>query len=126
MVQHILIVKRDLHHLTAREILHIGADDSRHSNKLDYDVTTLALRGMYDLDDHSLTFGYELESLGIYNLFIQHTETEIRFNNIDDFENGIADDVYYNNSPNHNPPDAAADWGYDVNTLFIQDEFMIL
>jgi outer membrane receptor for ferrienterochelin and colicin len=105
--------------------VYIGGDDSRQSNKLKYDVTTLALRGMYDLDNHALTFGYELESLDIYNLFIQHTETEIRFNNIADFENGIADDVYYNNSPAHVPNDAAADWGYDVNTVYIQDEFMI-
>jgi outer membrane receptor for ferrienterochelin and colicin len=105
--------------------VYIGGDDSRQSNKLKYDVTTLALRGQYDLDNHALTFGYELESLSIFNLFIQHTETEIRFNNISDFENGIADDVYYNNSPAHNPNDAAADWGYDVNTVYIQDEFMI-
>ena len=105
--------------------VYIGGDDSRQSNKLKYDVTTLALRGMYDLNDHALTFGYELESLSIFNLFIQHTETEIRFNNISDFENGIADDVYYNNSPAHNPSDAAADWGYDVNTVYLQDEFTI-
>ena len=105
--------------------VYIGGDDSRQSNKLDYDVTTLALRGMYDLDDHALTFGYELESLGIYNLFIQHTETELRFNSMDDFRNLFADDIYYNNSPAHVPNDAAADWGYDVNTVYIQDEFMI-
>ena len=105
--------------------VYIGADDSRQSNKLAYDVTSLALRGNYDLEDHSLMFGYERESLDIFNLFIQHTETEIRFNNISDFENGIADDVYYNNSPAHNPSDAAAEWAYDVNTLYFQDEFMV-
>jgi hypothetical protein len=105
--------------------VYIGGDDSRQSNKLKYDVTTLALRGMYDLDNHALTFGYELESLNVFNLFIQHTESELRFNGLDDFENQIADDIYYNNSPTHNPNDAAADWGYDVNTVYIQDEFMI-
>ena len=105
--------------------VYIGGDDSRQSNKLKYDVTTLALRGMYDMDNHALTFGYELESLNIFNLFIQHTQTELRFNSIDDFRNLIADDIYYNNAPSHNPNDAAADWGYDVNTLYIQDEFML-
>ena len=105
--------------------VYIGGDDSRQSNKLDYDVTTVALRGNYDLDDHSLTFGYELESLSIFNLFIQHTETELRFNSLADFENLFADDIYYNNSPSHVPNAAAADWGYDVNTVYIQDEFMI-
>jgi outer membrane receptor for ferrienterochelin and colicin len=105
--------------------VYIGGDDSRQSNKLKYDTTTFALRGKYDLDDHALTFGYELESLSIFNLFIQHTETELRFNGLADFEAQFADDVYYNNSPAHNPSDAAAVWGYDVNTLYVQDEFMI-
>ena len=105
--------------------VYLGGDDSRQSNKLKYDITTLALRGVYDLDNHSLTFGYELESLGIYNLFIQHTQTELRFNSIDDFRNHFADDIYYNNAPSHIPNDAAADWGYDVNTVYFQDEFMI-
>ncbi|NIL94731.1 MAG: TonB-dependent receptor, partial [Woeseiaceae bacterium] len=92
---------------------------------MDYQVLTVALRGNYDMDNHSLTFGYELEALDIFNLFIQHTETEIRFNGLADFENMIADDIYYNNSPSHNPDDAAADWGYNVNTVYIQDEFMV-
>ncbi len=105
--------------------VYIGGDDSRQSNKLDYDVTTVALRGNYDLDNHSLTFGYELEALSIFNLFIQHTETELRFNSLADFENLFADDIYYNNSPAHIPNNAAADWGYDVNTVYLQDEFMI-
>ncbi|MEJ2299618.1 MAG: TonB-dependent receptor, partial [Woeseiaceae bacterium] len=113
--------------------IYIGGDDSRQSNKLKYDVTTLALRGTYDLDEHSLTFGYELESLSIYNLFIQHTETELRFSAqsslgltaLQAFEAQFADDVYYNNAPSHNPNDAAADWGYDTNTVYLQDEFMI-
>jgi hypothetical protein len=117
--------------------VYLGGDDSRQSNKLKYDITTVALRGIYDLDNHSLTFGYELESLNIYNLFIQHTQTELRFSEQNDpgdpdyltamqaFENQFADDIYYNNAPSHIPNDAAADWGYDVNTVYIQDEFMI-
>jgi hypothetical protein len=105
--------------------VYIGGDDSRQSNKLKYDVTTVALKGKYDLDDHSLTFGLERETLDIFNLFIQHTETELRFNGLADFENMIADDIYYNNAPSHNPNDAAAVWGYDVNTVYLQDQFSL-
>jgi outer membrane receptor for ferrienterochelin and colicin len=113
--------------------VYIGADDSRHSNKMDYSVTTIALRGNYDLDNHALTFGYELEALDIFNIFIQHTETELRFSAqsslglsaMEAFEAQFADDIYYNNSPAHNPNDAAADWAYDVNTVYLQDEFMV-
>ncbi len=105
--------------------VYLGADDSRHSNKLDYDLTSFRFKGTYDLGGHSITAGLEYESLEIFNLFVQHTETELRFNSIDDFRNGLADDVYYNNAPSHNPNDAAADWGYEVTTLFVQDEFML-
>ena len=102
--------------------VYLGSDDSRQSNKLDYDVTTVSFKGNYHMDGHALTFGIEREALEVFNLFLQHTETEMRFNSIDDFRNGIADDIYYNNSPSHNPAAAAAVWGYELNTLYVQDE----
>jgi len=103
--------------------VYIGGDDSRQSNKLSYDVTTIALKGKYYMDGgHNLTFGVEYESLDIFNLFVQHTETEIRFPSIDAFEAGLASAIYYNNAPSNIPNDAAADWGYEVNTVYAQDE----
>jgi outer membrane receptor protein involved in Fe transport len=102
--------------------VYLGSDDSRQSNNLDYDTTTVSLKGNYYMDGHALTFGIEREALEVFNLFVQHTETEMRFNSIADFENGIADDIYYNNAPSHNPDEAAAVWGYQLNTLFAQDE----
>ena len=101
--------------------VYIGGDDSRQSNKLDYDVTSFALKGNYDLDGHYLTLGVEQESLDIFNLFVQHTETEIRFDGMEDFRNGFAKSIYYNNAPSNNPDDAAALWGYDLNTVYLQD-----
>jgi len=103
--------------------VYLGGDDSRQSNKLAYDVTSIALKGMYDFDVHSLTFGYEREELEVFNMFVQHSETEIRFDGIDNFRNGLASAIYYNNAPSQIPADAAAVWGYDLNTVYIQDEF---
>ncbi|MCR9193372.1 MAG: TonB-dependent receptor [Hyphomonas sp.] len=119
--------------------VYLGGDDSRQSNQLDYTIFNMAFKGFYQLDDHSLTFGYEREELDIFNLFVQHTETEIDFDArpgpadatdtrdpaIINFELGLADNVNYNNAPSGNPADAAADWGYAVNTAYIQDEFDI-
>ena len=105
--------------------VYLGSDDSRQANKLDYDVTSVSLKGTYFLDGHSLTFGVEREALEVFNLFVQHSETELRFNSIDDFRTGFADDIYYNNAPSHNPSEAAAVWGYELNTLFAQDEMDI-
>lgn len=103
--------------------VYLGGDDSRQSNKLDYTIDTISFRGNYQWGDHAISFGIERDELEVFNLFIQHTETEIRFDGIENFRNGFADAIYYNNAPSHVPNDAAADWGYEVTTVFIQDEF---
>mgnify|MGYP001943204232 CR=1 FL=1 len=105
--------------------VYIGGDDSRQANDLNYDVTGLILRGRYITEnDHSITFGYERESLDVFNVFVQHTETEIRFRGgIDAFEAGTPSAIYYNNAPSGNPEDAAAVWAYDINAIYAQDEF---
>ncbi len=105
--------------------VYLGADDSRQSNKLDYDVTTIALKGKYYLNGHNLTFGIEREELEVFNLFVQHTETEIRFDGIQNFMDGFASAIYYNNAPSNIPNDAAALWGYEISTLYAQDEFSL-
>jgi len=103
--------------------VYLGGDDSRQSNELNYEVMSYSLSGTYEFDEHTVSFGYEREELEVFNLFVQHTETEIRFDGIQNFRDGFADAIYYNNAPSNNPNDAAAVWGYEVNTLFVQDEF---
>ena len=106
--------------------VYIGSDDSRQSNQLEYQTTSAAFKGFYDLDEHLLTFGLEYEGVDVYNLFVQHTETEIRFyGGIDAFRDGYAGAMYYNNAPSNNPSDAAADWAYAMNTAYIQDEWLV-
>jgi len=93
--------------------VYLGADDSRHSNDLDYDATSLILRGFYYADNgHELTFGYEQNKLNVFNLFVQQSETEIRFDGIENFRIGLADRVEYNFAISGDINDAAADWGY--------------
>lgn len=105
--------------------VYLGQDDSRQANKLDYDVLSLAFKGEYVVGEHTLSFGVEREDLEIFNMFVQHVDTELRFNGIDDFRNGIADDVYYNNNLSGDPADAAANFGYAINTVYFQDEFQV-
>lgn len=103
--------------------VYFGADDSRQSNDLDYGVDTIALKGNYYAGNHNLSFGVEYEQLDIFNLFVQHSSTEVRFDGMQDFADGYADAIYYNNAPSLNPLDAAADWGYETNALYAQDEW---
>ncbi len=106
-------------------VVYIGGDDSRQANDLNYDVTGLILRGYYALDNgHDLTFGYEREALDVFNVFVQHTETEMRFyGGIEAFEAGLPGAIYYNNAPSGDPNDAAAVWSYEINALYLEDEF---
>ena len=104
--------------------VYLGGDDSRQASDLNYDTTTFAFKGNYALDNgHNLTFGIERDDLEVFNLFVQHTETEIRFRGINNFRAGTPRAIYYNNAPSNNPNDAAAVWGYASNTVYIQDEF---
>ncbi len=103
--------------------VYLGPDDSRQSNKLNYDNLSLKIAGTYYLADHELYLGYEREELDVFNLFVQHSQGETDFNNIEDFDSGLADDIYYGNASTHNPDDAAGEFKYALNTLYFQDKF---
>jgi outer membrane receptor for ferrienterochelin and colicin len=119
----------------SRATIYLGADDSRQANKLNYDTTNWKLAGNYALDNHLLTFGYELDQINMFNLFLPHIQTENRFDEgcrdtnpngcIDDFRLGLVNDIYYGATPSFDPNDAAVPWGYDINTLYFQDEFSV-
>ncbi|RDV24058.1 cell envelope biogenesis protein OmpA [Alteromonas aestuariivivens] len=107
--------------------VYLGADDSRHANDLNYDILNFSFRGLYYFDNgHNVTFGFETETLDVFNMFVQHAETEIRFRSIDDFRAGFPSAIYYNNAPSNVPQDAAAEWSYTLNSLYMQDEFDLL
>ena len=105
--------------------VYLGGDDSRSANDLDYTILQLSGRANYQLGEHALQFGAEFSELDIFNLFIQQAETEVRFRSIDDFRNGIASQIEYNNAPSQNPLDAAAEFSYAINTLYAQDEWTV-
>ena len=108
----------------AKADVYLGADDSRQANKLTYSGETFKIAGTYLYGDHIFTAGYEYENLDVYNLFVQETLGEFRFRSIDDFRNGIADRIYYDNAVGtNNPSDAAAEFGYQIHTLYAQDEY---
>lgn len=116
--------------------VYLGVDDSRQSNILTYETDNYKFAGKYLFGDHVITGGYERDELTIFNLFIQETEGEYRFDRscgvanpngcIDAFREGnlYGGAIYYENArPNNIPAEGAADWAYDINTVYLQDEF---
>ncbi|WP_342806858.1 TonB-dependent receptor [Alteromonas sp. M12] len=106
--------------------VYLGSDDSRQANDLDWDALSLMFRGNYYFDNgHTLTFGYESDKLDVFNIFVQHAETSLSFDSIEDFENGYASDVEYGGAFSGNFDDRAASWGYTAHSTYIQDEFYL-
>ncbi|GAB3019096.1 TonB-dependent receptor [Bowmanella dokdonensis] len=108
----------------ARATVYLGADDSRHANKLTYSNDTFKLAGTYLLGDHVITGGYEYENLDVFNLFVQEAEGEYRFDSIEDFRNGTPERIIYESAAGTNDPtDGAAEFSYQIHTAYIQDEY---
>jgi outer membrane receptor for ferrienterochelin and colicin len=121
----------------SRANVYLGTDDSRQANKLDYKSWNYKAAGSYELGDHLLVFGFEQDSIDVFNLFIQHTETENRFDEecggdnpdgcILAFLEARPDDIYYGNAaPSNDPNEGAAVWKYKINTGYLQDEWVTM
>lgn len=111
---------------TPERSIRFGPERSRHANFLTVDTTTY--RGVINWDfapDHRLTAGFEREEQEIFNLFVQVANAEYEFASVADFENGIASSIGYSNAATNNKYDAAAAFGYALNTLYVQDEWQI-
>lgn len=105
--------------------VYLGGDDSRHANELDYTIDQFVFRGRYQLGSHTITGGIEREEYDIFNLFYQHVDTEIRFDGIENFRNGLADRIYYGNALSNNQDDIAESFSYAINYFYLQDEWQV-
>ena len=107
-------------------LVFIGSDEFRHANALSDDVDSIKLKGSFFLGDHTIIAGYEREMLDVFNLFVPRSQgqwTFAGFTGIDDFENQVATSFSYSNAFTNNAADAAASFGYDVDSFYVQDEW---
>ena len=134
--------------------VYLGADDSRQANALNTESDYMKFNLEYLLGDNVITAGFEREELSIFNQFVQHARGgEYRFyddsvgnparcealtpagrqadpdcglSGMDRYELGIPDDIYYGSGGGtNNAADAAASFSNVLNTLYIQDEFLM-
>ncbi len=101
----------------------IGSDEFRHANALTNDLDAIKLKGNFFLGDHTLTFGYEREMLDIFNVFVPRSEGQWVFGSITDFESQVATSLSYGNAFTNSAADGAATFGYDVDSIYVQDEW---
>jgi outer membrane receptor for ferrienterochelin and colicin len=111
--------------------IYFGSDDSRYANQLNYDALNIRLRGDYRVGDHLFTAGIERETLDVFNLFGQDSQGEYTFGStrgtlddaIDAYEAGNPAQIVLKNAATLDINDAAAKFGYSVNTVYGQDKF---
>lgn len=103
----------------------IGPDEFRHANFLTNDLDAIKLKGSFFLGDHTVAVGYEREMLDIFNLFVPRSQGQYIFSGIANFENRIATNLNYTNAFTNDANDGAANFGYDVDSFYVQDEWQI-
>lgn len=102
-----------------------GPDRFRHANALENDKQYLKSEVNYLLDEHLITAGLENEAVDIFNLFVESSRGRAQFDSIDALENRSPTRIDYANAYTNNSQDGAANWSYDITTLYAQDEWQI-
>lgn len=117
----------------------IGPDQFRHYNLLQTTFDIIKLTGTYDIDAHVIKGGFERKMLDILNGFVEGSNGIYRFDSIANFQNGIVastldtrlsagrgrEPIRYANAGSNDPVDASAVWGYNINSLYLQDDWDI-
>jgi len=116
-----------------------GPDRFRHGNQLDQEFFQIKFVAEYSMGDHIFKAGYEREEVDINNLFAQNSEGSYAFDPVFDdsdggtgalistglvgLQNATATGLLYNNATTNNENDLRAIWGYNYNSLYVQDSW---
>jgi hypothetical protein len=103
----------------------LGPDRNRHANELENSSNIIAAEANYLMDEHLITGGVQVEQIDIFNLFAPSSQGSVTYDNIAAFEARTPSQFFYSNAVSNNVRDAAADWGYSVSTVFLQDEWQL-
>lgn len=107
------------------QYLVFGPDRFRHGNQLSQDFFQYKFVGEYVTGDHIIKFGYEREEVDVNNLFAQNSEGSYVFDSVADLQNATASGLLYNNAITNDENDLRAIWGYNYNSLYVQDSWDI-
>ena len=111
----------------------IGPDRFRHGNQLSQDFLQFKFVAEYSAGDHIIKAGFEREEVDVNNLFAQNAEGSYGFDpvfddngllvstGLDGLQNATATGLLYNNAITNNENDLRAIWGYNYNSLYVQD-----
>lgn len=117
----------------------IGPDRFRHGNQLDQDFFQIKAVAEYAYGDHLFKVGFEREEVDVNNLFAQNSEGSYAFDpvfddttgalittGLDGLSSATATGLLYNNAITNDENDLRAIWGYNYNSLYVQDTWDIM
>ena len=107
------------------EIMLSGPGQFRSANDLQYTLEQYKFAGTYEVNDHRITGGYELDRLDVFNLFAVNATGTFNFDSIDDLDAGLASGISGAGSYTGDINDAAASFKRNVNTIYLQDVWTI-
>jgi hypothetical protein len=102
-----------------------GPGTFRSANRLATWKDQLKAKFDYQMGDHLLTGGYELEVLDVFNLFIINATGTVFFDSIDSLAAGTAYEIRQGVSYTQDPTDAAAEYERSIHSLFLQDQWTV-
>jgi hypothetical protein len=100
-----------------------GGDRFRHANELDNESTQFKFKADYELDEHTLTAGWEQEEYTVRNLFLPFSRAQYNFFGFDALANRDPGFVLYGNANSGVGTDAEANFSLSVDSFYLQDEF---
>lgn len=114
------------------EIVLNGPGQFRSANDLRTTRDQFRLKGDYQLNNHKITVGYELDRIDVFNLFAVNATGTFRFASVDDLQNRIVTArgpfdpaIEANGSFSGDITDAGATFVRNIHTLYAQDEWAV-
>ena len=109
------------------DTVYLGGDRYRGANFINIKSDYISFKATYDLGNHVITGGIDLEDTSVYNLFIARYNGEVRFSSIADFEAGT-----YNYVRFHVPQTGISDvdsvaamFDIEKTAIFLQDKIYL-
>ena len=109
-----------------------GTDSNRHANVAENENLKFNFDANYLYGDHDIKFGYQLERLRLYNLYVADSKGTWNFESdrngpswSENFANGKADSFTYSNAYTNNANDAAYDMVRFTHALYVEDNFAL-
>ena len=104
-------------------VLQNGPGQFRSANDLKTQIDQIRVKADYQAGAHTLTAGYDLNQLDVFNLFVVQATGIFEFDSIADLQNGLASSITANGSFTGDINDAAAEFSRSIHSVYLQDEW---